>query len=606
MQPQGQLRRSLSDFQELRTGNVLYVDKTEHLVKLFHADRQVFIARPRRFGKSLMVSLLKNLYKGNHELFSGLAIEDHLDEPIFRPHPVIHLDMSSFTTPLHKDNLENRDVFTIVHTIEAEMTYELSKIAKEYGVQIAKDTPYIAFDSLIYTLAKNVDKSVILIDEYDNLLTATHDKPHIYKHVRGILQNFYKKIKINEEHIHAAYLTGISKLAVEGIFSFLNNVTDVSMDPEYYDMFGFTHTELSRCYGPYLAVVAKERRTTEKNLLDQIKSHYNGYSFSGEETVYNPVSIHSFLLNKALGDYWIETGDQNFIKRYLTQKNVTAEELEYVDISLDQITWPGEISEALKPEIYLYQAGYLTYRKISSGRDKYYLTYPNDEVRLAMIGLVQRSAFSSADEEIEITIDLNNYLINEDYSGVLGVFNKVFPKITYDEYAKLEDLNSEVPLEYFYRNVVFSLMLCAKLNVYFKEYTSVGRSHLILSHGDRKFIFVFKISQLGTRAEIAQKLKTGITQVDKCISPSDGMTTICMAINGKNCQISLAAINNDIYSRNPDERPLLEYAFVEICDRKSFYADPEEYVDMIVEVSGEGLSASDKQGVLQKMLEFLR
>jgi hypothetical protein len=301
--------RGKSDFKELRSSKYIYVDKTKYIVNMLNTDNKCFIARPRRFGKTLMLNTIKYLYLGDHELFEGLEIYEYIDRPIFRPHPVIHLDMSDVKTHAFPDDLVLDPNERVLYSIDKSLLRILNTIALSFGVAISQISASDAFRDLICNTSTKCGKVVILIDEYDYLLTNAFDKPILQKDIHEFLREFYGSIKTLDSNIHIAYITGISKFSKVGVFSFLNNVTDFSNDIAYSDMFGYTNDELCRYFKSFIDETADRMQLQPEALIDKLKSYYDGYSFAGEQTVYNPVSIRYFFTDKEFDDYWTLVGD---------------------------------------------------------------------------------------------------------------------------------------------------------------------------------------------------------------------------------------------------------------------------------------------------------
>jgi hypothetical protein len=219
------LQHTLFNFQALRKENYFYVDKTQYIAHLFDWGGRCFFARPRKFGKSLMLSTIKNLFLGNRHLFDGLAIAEHLDNPRFQPHPVIHIDFSGIATLEEddKNKIKDKDIDESIITIKSSLLNKICKIASFHNVDVDKNSPYTAFNDVICNTAEKNEKNVVLlIDEYDLLLNETFNIPKYQNKIRGLLRNFYKNIKDCEEYIHLCYITGISKFSELGIFSVAN------------------------------------------------------------------------------------------------------------------------------------------------------------------------------------------------------------------------------------------------------------------------------------------------------------------------------------------------------------------------------------------------
>jgi hypothetical protein len=538
-------------------GNYLYVDKTEFIVKLLKNERRVFVARPRRFGKSLMISALKNLYLGNTDLFKGLSIENHLKEPLFQPHPVICLDMSKIT-------LENG-----VSAFNHHLSYILGRIAEDYNVNIYTEFSSAVFEDLIVRTSKNHGKPVILIDEYDAPLIKTYDNPSYQDEIRKCLREFYQQIKSCDECIHVACITGISKFSNVGVFSATNNIVDFSMKPGFCTMFGYTDEEIKKYFSCYLPSVAEALEIDEDSILPRLKAYYDGYTFCGESTVYNPVSVLSFFKDKKFKSYWINTGEQEFIAKYMSSKVVNVEDFDNLnpksEISEDQIERPGEVTEELKPALYLYQAGYLT-PKMDDELGVYYLTYPNIEVRISMLKLVKYNFFDSEEEMILTTNELRKALKSGNYAEMLAILNRLFSATRSKRFTDLtpkdSDANSQDDSKYevVYQNILAIFFLMGNFKPDIEEPGNKGLADIVFNYANKTFVIEIKVSKTRTTDDIKNKLNEAVTQIinNNYLGPYKNPVPVSLAIDSKCRRIALAAVAGDVYRfvpREHDETP---------------------------------------------------
>ncbi|MDR1856053.1 MAG: AAA family ATPase [Desulfovibrio sp.] len=224
-----------------------------------------------------------------------------------------------------------------------------------------------------------------------------------------------------------AYLTGVSKFSKIGVFSATNNIVDCSAMPAYCTMFGYIHDEISDKLYEYVLNIAEKFDMKVSVLLEKMKVYYDGYTFCNKNTVYNPISVLSFFLYMQFKDYWVETGSQEFIAKYMSSKKINVEDFDNSNftVNLKDIDSPGEITNQLEPALYLYQAGYLTPR-LEPVTGRYYLTYPNLEVRSTMFQLVQYDFFRSAEGRKNSVSEFLQFITNDDYVGVLVTFNQIF------------------------------------------------------------------------------------------------------------------------------------------------------------------------------------
>ena len=369
----------LQVFEKLINENCVYVDKTKYFIDLIENGWLYFLSRPRRFGKTLAIYTFKALFEGEKELFKGLYAEEWINRPEFEPCPVIHLDMSKVVTNKGLEVLEDSIGRIVI------------KIAEELNVEVDKNiTAGEIFSDLIVKLSrKNNKKVVILVDEYDKPLTdfLQSDEDTI-KNLKDILRNFYIHIKANEQYTKFVFITGIAKFTKVGIFSTLNNLTDISFDKECGAICGYTEEEIIKYFPDYLELTAKNLQLTTAELIYKMRNYYDGFCFDGETKLYNPYSTLLFLREKDFSNYWIDTGTSKYIADYLKNKNLTVEQFHNLPISRGFARTPGEIDTAT-PESFLYQSGYLTLRPgITSD---FVLDYPNTEVLNSMSELLTKN-----------------------------------------------------------------------------------------------------------------------------------------------------------------------------------------------------------------------
>ncbi|NUU96982.1 AAA family ATPase, partial [Marinitoga sp. 1138] len=315
------LPTGIEDYKEIITGDYIYVDKTKYIWEMVYSGVPTFLSRPRRFGKSLTVSTLYYLFKGEKELFEGTYIYDKWD---FKEYPIIRLN-------LFKSSTESEEKFkkSLVKMIEQE--------GERNEIEITETDYTFAFDELIMKLSKK-EKVVILIDEYEApILEHINDKEKA-EMFRGFLREFYKKIKANSEYIKFVFITGITKFTKTGVFSALNNLNDISLDTAYSQMFGYTQEELEYYFKEHIEETAKKFGITKKELLEEMKRYYNGFSFDGEHTVYNPFSILQFFQKKELRNYWFESGSPSFLYEYIKGKKIEYEDLVKTPVSAEDFS----------------------------------------------------------------------------------------------------------------------------------------------------------------------------------------------------------------------------------------------------------------------------
>jgi hypothetical protein len=359
------------NFKNIRQNGDLYVDKTGYLPELRKMGGVVFCARPRLFGKSLTVSALESFYRGEKDLFRGLAAEKAMNAPGFQARPVIKLDMSRIA------DFNSSDEFS------EKLLLELQDVADSLGVKLRSDDPSGAFSFMMPDIAKKGGNSVVvLIDEYDAPFFNALSNPELLAEVREFMGGFYAQIKVASEYIHFAFLTGVSKFCQTSVFSCsLNNLINISLAPEFAGMMGYTHEEFIEYFKPYMKGLAEKIGIAEAELPEKIKGYYYGYSFDGETRLYNPYSILSLFTEGEFKNYWAESGSMPFVRNFLKGKDLTVDKFRNFPVERAFLTSPEEI-ESTSPQGFLYQTGYLTLRKYEG---EYTLDYPNREVESALM-----------------------------------------------------------------------------------------------------------------------------------------------------------------------------------------------------------------------------
>ena len=354
-------------FENLRNRGKLYVDKTELIYRLITEGDYYFLSRPRRFGKSLLVSTLEAYFLGKRELFAGLAMERL--EKDWTQHPVLHVDFS-------------RDNFAVTGVLEDTLNTILSDWEEVYG-RNASDATYAArFIRVIKNAhARTGQQAVVLVDEYDKPMLDAFGNRELLAHNQDILRGFYGALKASAPHLRFVFLTGVTRFAHVNIFSGLNNLQDISMSTEYATLCGITAAELHANFAEGVARMAARRGQTEAQVYDKLKAMYDGYRFSEEvvEGVYNPFSLLNAFGNMKYGSYWFATGTPTYLVRAMQESGYWVDDLTGAAVALQDL---GDIRDPYQnPQALFYQAGYLTLGEPGEEEDTYLLRFPNGEVQ---------------------------------------------------------------------------------------------------------------------------------------------------------------------------------------------------------------------------------
>ncbi len=360
----------IQSFEDLRSNDYLYVDKTEDIYRLVTSSKVVFLSRPRRFGKSLLVSTLEELYTGSQHLFEGLYIYDKWDWT--QRYPVIRID---WTTIKHDSKEE----------MERSMSTFLKRQAKLEKIKLVSEYASDCFVELIESLhCKKNNKVVVLIDEYDKPILDAIGKPEAAE-IRAFLQGFYVVLKGADDHLKFVFMTGVTKVAKVSIFSALNSLKDITLSDKYASICGYTQEELERNFAEYIDETASHLEITRENLLYYICKWYDGYTWDGKTSVYNPFSTLMFFDNQEFSNYWFDTGTPTFLINRLKKHGLAKTVLE--PIVAGQNAFNSYDPDALGDIPLLFQTGYLT---IKSQRrvgvePEYTLEVPNLEVKESLM-----------------------------------------------------------------------------------------------------------------------------------------------------------------------------------------------------------------------------
>jgi len=457
----------IQTFRKIREGNYVYVDKTKELLNIIENYQYVFLSRPRRFGKSLFLDTLKEVFEGNKELFKGLYIYDKYD---FKKYPVIKISWSGNFQTLEKLEQTAIDIF--------------NQNQRRLGITCDNTkSPESCFRQLIELSYEKYKKpAVILIDEYDKPILDVIDNVEQAKQNREFLKGLYTIIKDSDEYVRFAFLTGVSRFSRVSIFSGLNNLVDISLNPKYAYICGFTHNDLTEQFKEYLQDVD----------LEQVKKWYNGYNFLGEEKVYNPFDILLFLdNNKEFDNYWFKSGTPTFLIKLLEKRNYNTLEFENLQVS-SSILDSFDI-ENIEVETIMFQAGYLTIKKVIEifGSKTFTLTFPNLEVRKSFNDYLLDYLTENKGKKEKTKLNLIQVLLKADLDKLKDVLTSIYASIPYQLFIKKDIRESEN----YYQVVLYMYLAGSGIEVIAEDNTDKGRIDLTAIVIDKVYIFEFKTGE---------------------------------------------------------------------------------------------------------------
>ncbi len=465
----------IQSFSRIKEGGYLYVDKTQQILNLLSMGDCFFLARPRRFGKSLLLSTLQEIFAGNRSLFDDLDIAKSSYE--WTKHPVVHLSFTSMKSK-HPDQLEK------------DIEWTLLSIAQEYGISIS-DAPSIKtkFIALVKRLA-HTNRAVILIDEYDYPLINNLDNLPLAEECRNVLHDFFVVLKDLSDYVRFICITGVSKFSKTSIFSGLNNLNDLTLSPFTATLLGYTQKELLQNFSQYSAQFAKKHESSVEELLADLKDWYNGYQFTREELsvdgeslkVYNPYSVLLYFFNGELANYWAETGTPTFLTHLLKKERIPLSQVDGSEVNAED-TKSYDI-DAIKPMALLWQTGYLTIQSFDQKTQNYKLTYPNKEVKDSFFNfLITNLTHTELSAVKRVIVALDESLEKGDIALFLKILESYMATIPYPVH---------VPLEEHYQTIFYVVLSLLGMDVQVEVATHKGRIDAVVHMLSTIYVFEFK------------------------------------------------------------------------------------------------------------------
>lgn len=468
----------IQSINEIISSGYVYVDKTAFVEQLIAEGKYYFMSRPRRFGKSLFLSVLKEILGGNRELFIGCQIYSGSYD--WQPHPVIYLDFSQIPTST-PDKLEQG-----LHEV-------MEKIAKAHGIHIEGSSLQLCLVSLIENLSKK-SRVVILVDEYDKPIIDNLSNLDIAEKNRDLLRSFFGTLKGLDDHLKFVFITGVSKFSQVSLFSGFNNLRDITIDPKYSTMMGYTEKEIHHYFHDYVKDIVKERRNTDEHtVFEEIKQWYNGYRFSEQNhPVYNPFSTLNFLITGKSRSYWFRTGTPSFLIEQIRKIPQSATQLSGARATESELL---DIRDMRRMDLkaLMWQTGYLTIQNYDPHTGLYQLEFPNKEVRTAFFdSLLQEFAEVSPSDVVVHARASKKELETYDLAAFFKRMNGYFAKVPYHLFVGAR--------EGFYHAVFLSLLEGMGITTRAEDPTNIGRIDLFVELQNSIYIFEFKIDK---SAEIA-------------------------------------------------------------------------------------------------------
>ena len=459
----------IQNFEKIRQGGFVYVDKTAQIYNLAATGDYYFLSRPRRFGKSLLVSTMEAYFQGRKELFKGLAIEKL--EKNWTASPVLHLDLTGSR-------------YTSVADLAGKFDQHLLAWESQFGVIKVFEEPATRFSAVIEAAYRMTgQKVVILIDEYDKPVVDNIDAPDLMDSFRRELQGFYSVIKNKDGFIRFAFLTGVTKLGKMSVFSGLNNLRDISMDLRYSDICGISEDELRAYFDDSVAELAENNELTKDECYANLKSMYDGYHFHYKaHGVYNPFSLLNTFCANEFKMYWFETGTPTFLVRYLQKGQYNLDDISKDDVPADTLTGTNYVSP--EPITLMYQSGYLTISGYNSEFQTYTLDYPNEEVKKGFLNsLSQLYAPALAKGEFSVYKFIGD-IRNGDVDSFMTRFTA---------FLSGNDYEIQGDLELYFQNTMSVMLKMMGLYVKTEYHTSRGRIDIIFDTD--KYVYIIELKR---------------------------------------------------------------------------------------------------------------
>ena len=450
----------------LRENNCVYVDKTELALRLIGIPGRFFLSRPRRFGKSLFVDTLKEIFEGNQQLFEGLYIHDKWDWS--RRYPVIKIDFAGGV-------LKSRE------ELDDKIRDILSANASRLGVSYEKSSVSGQFGSLISAAASKYGlRAVVLVDEYDKPLLDNIENPVVAAELREGLKNLYSVFKEQDAQLQFVFMTGVTKFSKVSLFSGVNQLTDITIDAKYSSICGYTEGDLRSSFGAHLEGVDYEA----------VRRWYNGYNWTGSERVYNPYDILLFIeKGRVFRNYWFETGSPTFLVKLFQNNRYFLPNLEGLEVT-EEILESFEV-ERINPVTLLFQSGYLTIERTFTYMDRYMfrLKVPNQEVKVALGDQLVNAYTGLYGEKLGMQRTLYECLLQGDMDGFVGLVKRLFAGIPWRNFTN----NELADFEGYYASVLYAFLSSLDARIIPEDVTNYGQADLTAILGAHIYVMEIKV-----------------------------------------------------------------------------------------------------------------
>ncbi len=471
----------IQSFESLRKGGYLYIDKTELIYRLVSTGKYYFFSRPRRFGKSLLISTLEAYYSGRKELFQGLYICQM--EKDWLSYPILHIDLNAqkYDTPKSLDDILN-DILT--------------KWEKVYGTEPSEVSLSLRFQGIIQRAAEKTGRNVvILVDEYDKPMLQAIGNSELQDNYRDTLKAFYGALKSKDQYIQFALLTGVTKFSKVSIFSDLNNLMDISFDKRYAELCGITENEIHAWLEADLHELSVHTNMSYEQVRQSLKEHYDGYHFTEDSVgLYNPFSLLNTFAKMKFGNYWFETGTPTYLAQLLKQNKCNLVRLSNEVVTADLLN--GVDSLTNNPIPVLYQSGYLTIKSYNPRFNVYTLGFPNQEVEEGFISYLL--PYYAHVQPAESAFQIMSFIEEVEKGEIDAFFSRLQSFFADTPYEMVRDL------ELHYQNVLFIIFKLLGFYTEAEYHTSEGRIDLVIK--TNRFIYLMEFKLEGSAEEALKQI----------------------------------------------------------------------------------------------------
>ena len=467
----------IQSFENIRTDGYLYMDKTAMIYDIAKGGKYYFLSRPRRFGKSLLVSTLEAYFEGKREMFKGLAI-DNLEKE-WTQYPVLKLSL-------------NVDNYTSAKVLLNVLNDALDTWCRQYRLNIGGDAPSLRFKNLLAALYEKTGKKVVvLVDEYDKPLLQSLGDDKLQEEMRGLLKAFYGILKPLDGCVQFGFFTGVTKFSKVSVFSDLNNLTDITMDRRYAELCGFTEAEIRKTLDAEVGELARDNRLSKDVCYEKLKTNYDGYHFEHDTVgMYNPYSLLRVLDAKTFKDYWFETGTPTILVEALKHNSYNLDNLTREEVTVDLL---GSIDSLdVNPLPLLYQSGYLTIKGYDKRFESYHLGFPNREVERGFTRYL--IPYYTTIPEPKSAFYVNNFVRDVEAGRIEQFMQRLESLFASGDYQVMGDA------ELYFQNACWVIFKMIGFYTEVERHTTDGRMDMVIQTSDYVYILEFKLDRSADEA----------------------------------------------------------------------------------------------------------